>query len=63
MKQDNLSLEELQDAIHVGGQPKEVTDSNGKVFVDGKAQNKVVVAFKDDKHIKLLQSYKCKSRT
>ena len=37
-----------------GGQPKEVTDANGKVvdIVDGKAQNKVVVATvgtKDDK--------------
>ena len=43
-------LEELSrkaDAIRkAGGQPKEVTDANGKVVdvVDGKAQNKVVVA-------------------
>ena len=51
-------LEELSrkaDAIRkAGGQPKEVTDANGKVvdIVDGKAQNKVVVATvgtKDDK--------------
>ena len=52
-------LEELSrkaDAIRkAGGQPKEVTDSNGKVVdvVDGKAQNKVVnvttVGTKDDK--------------
>ena len=43
------------DAIRkAGGQPKEVTDANGKVvdIVDAKAQNKVVVATvgtKDDK--------------
>ena len=51
-------LEELSrkaDAIRkAGGQPKEVTDANGKVvdIVDAKAQNKVVVATvgtKDDK--------------
>ena len=52
-------LEELSrkaDAIRkAGGQPKEVTDANGKVVdvVDGKAQNKVVdvatVGTKDDK--------------
>ena len=51
-------LEELSrkaDAIRkAGGQPKEVTDADGKVvdIVDGKAQNKVVVATvgtKDDK--------------
>lgn len=51
-------LEELSrkaDAIrNAGGQPKEVTDANGKVvdIVDAKAQNKVVVATvgtKDDK--------------
>ena len=51
-------LEELSrkaDAIRkAGGQPKEVTDASGKVvdIVDGKAQNKVVVATvgtKDDK--------------
>ena len=51
-------MEELSrkaDAIRkAGGQPKEVTDANGKVvdIVDAKAQNKVVIATvgtKDDK--------------
>ena len=49
------ALKDKEDAIRkAGGQPKEVTDSTGKVVdvVDGKAQNKVVVATvgtKDDK--------------
>jgi len=49
------ALKDKEDAIrNAGGQPKEITDANGKVVdvVDGKAQNKVVVATvgtKDDK--------------
>lgn len=49
------ALKDKEDAIRkAGGQPKEVTDANGKVVdvVDAKAQNKVVVATvgtKDDK--------------
>ena len=49
------ALKDKADAIrNAGGQPKEVTDASGKVVdvVDGKAQNKVVVATvgtKDDK--------------
>ena len=49
------ALKDKTDAIRkAGGQPKEVTDANGKVVdvVDGKAQNKAVVATvgtKDDK--------------
>ena len=49
------ALKDKADAIRkAGGQPKEVTDANGKVVdvVDGKVQNKVVVATvgtKDDK--------------
>lgn len=49
------ALKDKEDAIRkAGGQPKEVTDATGKVVdvVDGKAQNKVVVATvgtKDDK--------------
>ena len=49
------ALKDKADAIRkAGGQPKEVTDANGKVVdvVDGKAQNKTVVATvgtKDDK--------------
>ena len=49
------ALKDKEDAIrNAGGQPKEVTDANGKVvdIVDAKAQNKVVVATvgtKDDK--------------
>ncbi|MFS9148213.1 SEC10/PgrA surface exclusion domain-containing protein [Streptococcus infantis] len=49
------ALKDKTDAIRkAGGQPKEVLDANGKVVdvVDGKAQNKVVVATvgtKDDK--------------
>ena len=49
------ALKDKADAIRkAGGQPKEVTDANGKVvdIVDGKAQNKPVVATvgtKDDK--------------
>ena len=50
------ALKDKEDAIHnAGGQPKEVTDNNGKVVdvVDAKAQNKVVdvatVGTKDDK--------------
>lgn len=50
------ALKDKEDAIRkAGGQPKEVTDSNGKVVdvVDAKAQNKVVdvatVGTKDDK--------------
>ncbi|OXT14259.1 cell wall anchor protein [Streptococcus sp. KR] len=49
------ALKDKADAIRkAGGQPKEVTDANGKVVdvVDAKAQNKVVVATvgtKDDK--------------
>ena len=49
------ALKDKADAIRkVGGQPKEVTDANGKVVdvVDAKAQNKAVVATvgtKDDK--------------
>ena len=48
-------MKDKEDAIRkAGGQPKEVTDANGKVVdvVDAKAQNKVVVATvgtKDDK--------------
>ena len=41
------ALKDKEDTIRkAGGQPKEVTDANGKVVdvVDGKAQNKVVVA-------------------
>lgn len=49
------ALKDKEDAIRkAGGQPKEVTDANGKVvdIVDAKAQNKAVVATvgtKDDK--------------
>ena len=50
------ALKDKEDAIRkAGGQPKEVTDANGKVVdvVDGKAQNKTVnvatVGTKDDK--------------
>ena len=48
------ALKDKEDAIrNAGGQPKEVTDADGKVvdIVDGKAQNKVVatVGTKDDK--------------
>ena len=49
------ALKDKEDAIRkAGGQPKEVTNADGKVvdIVDGKAQNKVVVATvgtKDDK--------------
>ena len=49
------ALKDKEDAIrNAGGQPKEVTDATGKVVdvVDGKAQNKAVVATvgtKDDK--------------
>ena len=49
------ALKDKEDAIRkAGGQPKEVTDATGKVVdvVDGKAQNKTVVATvgtKDDK--------------